>query len=119
MASEPEKKIGFAVVYRWRLHAGKERVFRAAWEEMTRELRARHRALGSRLHHADDGTWVAYAQWPDRKAWEAPRPLGPAFEAARELMRGAIAESFEPLLLTPECDYLVAGSIVGQENPRI
>ena len=111
-------QIGFAVIYRWRLHPGKERVFLAAWEEVTKQLMERRGALGSRLHQADDGTWVAYAQWPDRVSWEAPRPLGPAFDSARLMMQEAIAEAFEPLLLTPESDYLVPGSIATQEKQR-
>lgn len=118
MGAESVPAIGFTVVYRWRLHAGKERLFRAAWEEVTRELMARRGALGSRLHRADDGTWVAYAQWPSREAWEAPRPLGAAFDSARLAMQEAIDEAFEPLLLTPECDHLVQGSIVTQEKQR-
>ena len=118
MGTGSETRIGFTVIYRWRLHAGRERVFRAAWEEVTKELMARRGALGSRLHKADDGTWVAYAQWANREAWEAPRPLGPVFDSARELMQEAIAEAFEPLLLTPDSDHLVQGSIVTQEKQR-
>lgn len=41
----------FVVLYRWRIKT------------------ARYGALGSRLHQVDDGSWLAYAQWPDRERW--------------------------------------------------
>jgi hypothetical protein len=69
--------IGFAVIYRWRLIAGKEDQFRTAWERVTKLLLAHRSALGSRLHHADDGTWVAYAQWPNRDTWQQSRDADP------------------------------------------
>jgi len=29
--------------------------------------------LGSRLHKNETGSYMAYAQWPDKKAWETAR----------------------------------------------
>src|SRR5690606_12604120 len=66
----------FAVVYRWKLRAGGEERFAAAWGAVTAILRERCGALGSRLHRADDGTHVAYAQWPSRDAWKSADPEG-------------------------------------------
>jgi hypothetical protein len=62
--------------------------------------------LGSRLHVAEDGTWVAYAQWPSREAWERVRELEPT--RGHRLMREAFEpdEVFAPLLLQPIVDHL-------------
>ena len=98
--------VGFVVIYRWRLHPGKERQFQQAWERAT-PLLIRHRgALGSRLHKSADGTWVAYAQWPSRQSWEQSR-VQPAVdpEASRQMLE-AEAESFAPILLAPVADFL-------------
>jgi quinol monooxygenase YgiN len=109
--------IGFAVVYRWQLHAGKEEQFRDAWETVTTRLMKDHGALGSRLHDADDGTVVAYAQWPSKQAWEDSRQAAPCDEAAFAAMRDATARTFDPILLTPRDDHLLpAGSLTA--DPR-
>lgn len=102
------KKIGFAVIYRWRIRSGLEEQFQRAWATATESFMAERGALGSRLHQASDGAWVAYAQWPSRKAWEVSRELGQVDSRAGALMTDAIAESFEPILLTPVQDYLVS-----------
>ena len=99
--------VGFAVIYRWRLHAGKEDQFRQAWESVTLALRKKRGALGSRLHRSDEGTWIAYAQWPDRETWEKSRELGPLDAAMASRMKEAITESMPPILLEPVCDHLV------------
>ena len=102
-------KVGFAVIYRWRIRNGLEEQFQQAWATNTELFLAERGALGSRLHKADDGTWVAYAQWPTRQAWENSRQLGPANTNASALMTEATEESFEPILLYPVQDYLIGG----------
>jgi len=59
----------FCVVYQWKVKPGKEDLFRQTWRDITEAIFAQHGSLGSRLHRADDGSWVAYAQWPDEKSW--------------------------------------------------
>lgn len=79
----------FAVVYRWRLLPGREAQFVDGWERVTRAIRASCGSFGSRLHRRDDGTWLAYARWPDERArarCQASEPEG------RRLMREAVAE---------------------------
>jgi quinol monooxygenase YgiN len=68
----------FVVLYRWRTKPGTDERLRAAWLSATKKIMARHGALGSRLHRAEDGSWVAYAQWPDRGSWERMRASPPA-----------------------------------------
>ena len=99
--------VGFAVMYRWRIRDGMEERFQHAWEVVTKALRAERGALGSRLHRAEDGTWIAYAQWPTRSAWERSRELGSPDPAVAATMREATEESFAPLLMCPVCDHLV------------
>ena len=101
-----ESRVGFVVIYRWRLHPGMERQFQQAWERATPLLMQHRGALGSRLHKSDDGTWVAYAQWPTRQSWEQARASATLDPEASRQMREAEAESFAPILLTPLADFL-------------
>ena len=102
-------KVGFAVIYRWRVRRGMEKQFQEAWAAVTETFMAERRALGSRLHRDADGCWVAYAQWPSRRAWEQSRELGPADPKVSAAMAAAIEESFAPVLLDPVQDLLVRG----------
>lgn len=99
---------GFVALYRWRVDPAKEAAFVAAWTELTELIREHQGGRGSRLHRANDGTLYGYAQWPDRPTWEAPWEL-PA-EAAPHLnvIRSSVVERFDPLLLNPISDLLVA-----------
>lgn len=98
----------FAVIYRWKLKAGTEPGFILAWAAATRAIREKRGGLGSRLHQAEDGTWVAYAQWPSREDWERSRMATPADAEASEKMKEAIEESLPPILLEPVEDLLSA-----------
>jgi len=80
------------VVYRWRIKAGHEAQFREGWRAMTASIAATRGGLGSRLHRAQDGTWVAYAQWPDRAAYAAGHAGASANAAAAAMMAHSIAE---------------------------
>lgn len=93
----------FAVVYRWRVRPEKEQLLVDGWHRVTLAIRQECGSYGSRLHRADDGTWVAYARWPDRETREkcgAPDPVGEA------MMRGAIDEYFAETRLTLVDDLL-------------
>lgn len=59
----------FIALYRLKLKSGQEENFRESWRRITEEIYLKHGSLGSRLHKAEDGTWVAYAQWSDKKSW--------------------------------------------------
>ena len=78
----------FAVLYRRRLHPGAEARLVDGWERVTRAVHATCGSYGSRLHRADDGTWVACARWPDT----ATRERCDHGEAAGErLVAGSVA----------------------------
>ena len=97
----------FCVLYRWRLRDDLVEQFRRGWLEVTELYLEQAGSLGSRLHHCEDGTWAAYAQWPDRAAWEAAGQAG--FTAdGHDLMREAVAERFEPILMQMDTDRLAS-----------
>ena len=100
-------KVGLAVIYRWRIRSGMEERFQQAWEVVTKSLTEEREALGSRLHRAEDDTWIAYAQWPTKSAWERSRELGSLDPVATAAMREATEEFFEPVLMRPVCDHLL------------
>jgi hypothetical protein len=95
----------YARIYRWRLRDGAEGQFQQGWERMTLSIRRQCGSYGSRLHVCEDGTWVAYALWPDAEARAACEPDDP--EAA-EVMSAAIATRYEPLRLEVVSDLLIA-----------
>ncbi|MFD7339556.1 antibiotic biosynthesis monooxygenase family protein [Streptomyces violascens] len=81
----------FAVIYRWSIKPDKEHQFADGWHRVTQAIHTQCGSYGSRLHRADDGTWVAYARWPDAESRERcamPDPEGAA------MMSDAIAERF-------------------------
>lgn len=93
----------FAVIYRWRLLPGREEQFREGWRRVTEAILRECDSYGSRLHRADDGTWVAYARWPDgatRERCAVPDPEGIA------MMSGAIEERMPETRLTLVDDLL-------------
>jgi quinol monooxygenase YgiN len=101
-----KQELGFVVIYRWKLKTGKEGAFLEAWRTVTEHLRRKHGGLGSRLHRADDGSWVAYAQWPDQKTWKQAEVTGGQARKARDVMKSSIKKRFDPVLLVPVADLL-------------
>ena len=60
---------GFAIIYRWRVETGSETSFRERWRAGTERLKGLG-GLGSCLCREADGTFVAFARWPDEAARE-------------------------------------------------
>ncbi|HWL47521.1 MAG TPA: antibiotic biosynthesis monooxygenase [Sphingomonadaceae bacterium] len=84
----------FIAVYRWRVRAGKEEQFRAAWRRGTELITARYGSYGSRLHRDGDGSFVGYAEWPDEATWRAAFDAKMAYDdpATRAAFNDAVAE---------------------------
>lgn len=93
----------FAVVYRWRLQPGSEEQFQDGWERVTRTIRTSCGSYGSRLHRAADGTWVAYARWPDAATREH---CGFDEPEGERLMSESVADRFPELTLELVSDLL-------------
>ncbi|HEY0081439.1 MAG TPA: antibiotic biosynthesis monooxygenase [Pyrinomonadaceae bacterium] len=89
----------FVAVYRWKLKEGQEEKFREGWRRRTGEIYRKCGSLGSRLHRAEDGTWVGYAQWPDRRSWEAARQVPVTDTEASALMKESVEESYPEMHL--------------------
>lgn len=97
---------GFSVLYRWRLHPGREAAFIAAWTRVSEDLKAKG-SLGSRLHRGPDGVWYSYAQWPSAEARERAFALPSGAPDAAEIMRQAIAERLPEIVLESVSDLMV------------
>jgi heme-degrading monooxygenase HmoA len=104
----------FIALYRWRLKEGREERFREGWRRLTAEIYGRRGSRGSRLHRAEDGTWVAYAQWPDRRTWESASGAEAADVEAARMMRESIESSHPAVLMEVSDDLLESG---GPESP--
>ena len=102
----------FIALYRWTLRDGRESQFQEGWHRITEEFYRERGSLGSRLHRAEDGTWVAYAQWPDKQTWEAARVQVHDTEAV-QLMRESIEVSHAPTLLEVVDDLLARAGEAG------
>ena len=100
----------FIALYRWTVRGGREEHFREGWRRLTEEIYERRGSLGSRLHRAEDGSWVAYAQWPDRRAWEASQGSAAVDAEASRMMRESIEVSHPPVLMEVIDDLLRRGN---------
>jgi heme-degrading monooxygenase HmoA len=90
----------FTAIYRWRVKEGCEESFREGWRRATEAIYQTHHSLGSRLHQCEDGTWLGYAQWPDREQWEAMRNNSAADEEAFAMMSDSLEGSTEVICMT-------------------
>lgn len=99
----------FIAIYRWKLKPGCEERFREGWRRRTMEIRERSGSFGSRLHRAEDGTWLAYAQWPDRRTWERAGSVKLIDGEAAALMRECVAENLPDQFLEVSDDLLNGG----------
>jgi hypothetical protein len=102
-----DSECGFAVIYRWKVAESQVEQFKGAWEIVTKEIRDHEGGLGSRLHKASDGTWIAYAQWPNREKWKSANVTTEEGKRALEILTQAVEERLPPILLDPVADYLV------------
>ena len=106
----------FIVIYRWRLKEGLEATFREGWREMTESIYRTRGSVGSRLHKAEDGTWMAYAQWPDEETWLRAREAGTANEEASRKMREGSERLLSEERLQVTDDMLRAEPYIEQDS---
>lgn len=79
--------------YRWKIKPGKEKQFEENWAAVTAAIFEQCGSYGSRLHLAENGEYVGYAQWPNSKTRETCR-LDSRSSQARVLMREAVEYSY-------------------------
>ena len=95
-------------LYRWKIKPGKEKQFEDNWVLVTKAIYNECGSYGSRLHLADNGEYVGYAQWPDSDTRNKCELQSSSVEA-RKLMREAIETSYPDQILTVKSDLLVHG----------
>jgi hypothetical protein len=100
----------FVIIYRWRLHPGREAAFERAWAQLTELFKQLRGGLGSRLHRTDSGLYIAYAQWPDRETYLLSAERGVPDETLAARMNAAVAERLEPEFMETVHDLLESES---------
>lgn len=80
----------FAVLLAFEVKPGAEDEFIAYWEKTTAIIAQKFGSLGSRLHKADSGEFVAYAQWPNLSVYETEQNWSADELAVREKMRATL-----------------------------
>ncbi len=108
----------FVAIYCWRIKPGMEDQFREGWRQVAEALHSLEGGLGSRLHRNFDGTWLAYAQWSDRKHWEKAEKAGlGGAEDALQMMRESVENPDQldrpvfRLVVTDDFLHAASGSI--------
>lgn len=96
----------FNVIYRWKIHPGKEEQFQKAWTEATQLIREYRGGQGSKLHRCADGSFLAYAQWPDQETWNRSSEVTLPDNSPFVRMKDAIASSEPPIQMAVLEDLL-------------
>lgn len=96
----------FIALYRWKIKNGSEEKFKEGWHRRTVEIYKKCGSLGSRLHKAEDGTWVGYAQWKNKENWTAMSKIPVDDIEAKEMMAESIEESLPSLFMEVADDLL-------------
>jgi quinol monooxygenase YgiN len=106
----------FIALYRWKVKVGHEKNFLEGWHRRTEEIYQHCGSIGSRLHRAEDGTWVAYAQWPDRRTYDAAQSIPVIDAEARMMFRESIEEAYPDICMNVIDDLLKAGVFTIQKS---
>jgi len=77
---------------------GMESEFVLAWTRCTEIIYENFGSLGSRLHRASQGKYIAYAQWPNREVYEGSSEWPEHLKIARNTMR-SVLKSGKPNIL--------------------
>lgn len=64
-------KKAFAVVYRFYLQSSKEKQYLKSWNQVSHFFIQKRGAIASTLHKTEEGYWLAYSKWPDKKTRDA------------------------------------------------
>jgi len=68
-------------------------------------------ALGSRLHKAKNNHWFSYSQWISEAHFNNAFTLQDSHETARTKMLRSINKSYDPIVMVPVLDHLMATDI--------
>ncbi|AOE48775.1 antibiotic biosynthesis monooxygenase family protein [Kangiella sediminilitoris] len=87
-----------AVLLEFKVKPGAENKFVEYWEKTTDIIYNNFGSLGSKLHKADNGRFVAYAQWPSLEVYESEQGWSEQNSIIREKMRATLV-SGKPAIL--------------------
>ena len=103
----------FCILYKFTMKSGCLDPFRHHWSAVTQWYYRNAGSLGSRLHRANTGEFVAYAQWQTRTQWEQQRDRSDAgLQQHRQAMRDA-CEQIEVLYQLDVVDDLLQHDVYG------
>lgn len=82
----------FAVIYQGYLKPGREEEYQKAWHQIASYFVSKRGAIGSCLHKAEDGKWIAYSRWPDKATRDAswPGEKDPSNELPEEIRQAIL-----------------------------
>ncbi|MEM1412046.1 MAG: antibiotic biosynthesis monooxygenase [Pseudomonadota bacterium] len=83
-----------AILLEFRVKPGAEAEFLASWQETTEIIYRNFGSLGSKLHRAEDGAFIAYAQWPDEATYEAAQTWSEEDQAVRAKMHATLLDGY-------------------------
>ena len=61
----------FVVIYRGFLKSGTENEYKISWKTVANYFISNRGAIGSTLHRSENGMYLAYSKWPDKKTRDA------------------------------------------------
>ena len=100
-----------AVLFRWEIKPEYEQLFKEGWSEIMLRNIDKFGALGSRLHKAQNNQWFSYSQWISEAHFHNAFKLQDTHEAARMKMLKSINKSYDPIVMIPVLDHLMATKI--------
>jgi len=91
----------FCIVYSFSVKPLREADFASSWHALTLYIYDHNGSLGSRLHKAKDGAFIAYAQWPSRELWESPTQTSSEWDTLLSQLRSSCSRIETLLELHP------------------
>lgn len=96
------------VLFRWQIKPECEQAFKEGWSEIIHRNIEKYGALGSRLHKTDNNEWVSYSQWLSVEHFNNAKNCHDRHEEARIKMVSAIIKAYDPIIMVPVIDHLMA-----------
>lgn len=82
----------FIALYEFKIKPGHDQKFQDAWHLGTEGIYQSRGSFGSRLHKSEDGTYIAYAQWPSAAQYDNKAKLPQDVIAILDQMRACCEE---------------------------
>ena len=96
------------VLFHWKIKPGCEQSFKEGWTEIIHRNIEKYGAIGSHLHKSENNHWFSYSQWVSEAHFKHSQNLHDQHEAARIKMVNAISKGYQPIVMVPVLDHVVA-----------